>query len=437
MVEYFEKQIQFWEAFKNPEYLYLLYGGAIRGGKTYVGFGIILAMCRMFPGSRWAVVRKDLPTLRRNTLPVYEKIAPYPFVSPINRTTWEVQCRNGSQILFMPESIKQDLELNRFRGLEVNGFFLEEINELQEKTFFRCMERTGQWQVPGLKTQPPAKIIATCNPSHGWVKTRWHDPWEKGTLLAPYYYLPARADDNPYISESTKKAWKNLPENEYLRFVVGDWNYSGNPKQLILHEWIDKCLETPEENGDVRMGVDIAREGDDETVFAIMRGNTLEHIESYKHIYTDEIADKIEEKILTYPVSANNVKVDSVSVGGGVVDILRKKGLYVYQYIGGAAATKDYGILRYKNVRAQAYWGLREKIRRGEIRFKVMPEKLRADLTSITYDTTDSVIFMAKKENIKLLTGRSTDYSDALVMADYNPRLEWSISVGGELREDN
>ena len=445
-IDYFPKQVEFWNAVRSPEYMYLLYGGAIRGGKTYVGLGIIFVLCKIFPGSRWAIVRKDLPTLRRNTLPVFDKIAPRPFVGPVNKTTWESECENGSRIIFFPESIKDDPELNRFKGLEVNGFLFEEINECQNATFWKAIERAGTWEVhvngKKAKHQPPPKIMATCNPAQNWVKTLFHDPWKSGSLKPPYFYLPATAEDNPHVPEATRKSWENLPENEYRRFVLGDWDYADEPDQLVKYEWILHCQNEVEHiPGANKMGVDVARYGDDETVFALVEGNCLCGGYEYSGLSTDAVADRTKELILTKPVSAENVNVDGVGLGAGVVDLLRRWDLNVKEFIAGASPTgvdseSDIG-LRYKNLRSQVYWEFREKIRKGEVKIDWMPDKLLQELTAIKYVVEDKMIKVESKKEIKKRIGRSTDYADAVVMAFYEEQNSFDIMIDVTLEEDD
>jgi len=183
-IEFTPKQTEFARAMLSGQYRYMLFGGAIRGGKTVCILMLILALARMYRGSRWAIVRKDLPTIKRNTIPSFEKIAPEGFVGSINRTDWYVDCANGSRIIFFPESAERDPELNRWRGLEVNGFALEECNEISEAAFHKAIERAGSWQCE--HKQPAPLILATCNPTLGWVKQRWYDPWRKGTLKATW-----------------------------------------------------------------------------------------------------------------------------------------------------------------------------------------------------------------------------------------------------------
>lgn len=219
-------QIRLFKTATDGRFLYIGFGGGIRGTKTFGCLGFLLTLCRVFPGSRWAIVRQDLPTLRRNTFPSYNKLRSehFPgFAGAINGTDWTATCANGSQIIFFPESADTDPELDRWKGLEVNGFLLEEADELQEKSFHKAMERAGAWIMPAGERQPPPYIFCTFNPCANWPKHVFYDPWENGTIAAPYAFIPATQADNPFVPEQVRKAWKNLPPDEYKRFVQGDW----------------------------------------------------------------------------------------------------------------------------------------------------------------------------------------------------------------------
>ena len=76
--------------------------------------------------SRWAIVRKDLKTIKRNTLPDWNKIKPTNFIRSYNQDTQTVTFKNGSEIIFFGENYDDDKELTRWRGLSVNGFLLDE-----------------------------------------------------------------------------------------------------------------------------------------------------------------------------------------------------------------------------------------------------------------------------------------------------------------------
>lgn len=219
------------DAVLSGQYRYLALGGGIRGGKTFGVLGIALTLCRIFPGSRWAVVRKDLPTMRRNVLPSFSKLRTLSgdFCGPVRQDTWTATCTNSSVLIFFPESLDVDPDLERWKGLEVNGLVLEEASELARVSFHKAIERAGSWIVPATSErpnpeQPPPLVLLTFNPTPNWVREVFYDPWRLGTLAAPYYYRPATVADNPYLPAEYLESLKNLPEAEYRRFVLGDWD---------------------------------------------------------------------------------------------------------------------------------------------------------------------------------------------------------------------
>lgn len=222
----FPKQDEFIEAAFAPQFTFVLYGGAIRGGKTFAALGALILLCLKYPGSRWAIVRKDGMTLERNTLPAWDKIKPSNIIKSYNGTTRTVTFFNGSQILFFAENYHKDKELNRWKGLEVNGFVLEEINELQQISYNKAVERAGSWIIPGVpqQKQPPPTILATCNPTQGWVKEMVYTPWQKGKLPPHMKYIPSTIFDNPHIPEAYRNSLRTLPRYEYEVFVMGNWN---------------------------------------------------------------------------------------------------------------------------------------------------------------------------------------------------------------------
>lgn len=178
----------------------------------------------MFPGSRWCVVRKNLQVLRKTTIPSFVKICPTSFVKKYQQDIQTVTLSNNSQIIFLGENYDDDKELNAFKGLEVNGFLFEEINECQKKTFNKAIERAGSHIIPGLEKQPKPLILATCNPSNNWVKDDIYNLWKTGTLPKNWLYIPSKITDNPFIPPDYLESLKSMPRYEYEVFVEGNWD---------------------------------------------------------------------------------------------------------------------------------------------------------------------------------------------------------------------
>lgn len=216
-----DKQEYFLNKVFNPEYSFLAYGGAAGGGKTFVSIGIIIMLCRFYPKSRWCVIRKSLSEIKLNTLPSFWKICPTNFVTQWNKSEFTCLFRNGSQIIFKGENISDDPELQWMDGLEVNGFLLEQAEELSQKTFDKCKLRAGRNVI---EPMPPIKILMTLNPSQSWPREVIYKPYTEDKLLPPYCYVPAYISDNPYLPEQYVSGLKHLDSITYRRFVEGDWS---------------------------------------------------------------------------------------------------------------------------------------------------------------------------------------------------------------------
>lgn len=209
----------------SGKYRIIVYGGAIKGGKTAGALMTMQLYLKAYPGARAAVVRKTSRILEINTLPAWDKVKIPKLISFDNRS--RVEFRNASHIDFLGENIDRDPELNRWKGLDVNLFVLEEFNELAEETFDKAQERAGTWLIPGVLAadQPPPLIICTCNPAQNWVKRRFYDPWKAGELPDDVLYIPAKITDNPYYRNNTRfmENLKKLPPRIYQVFVLGNW----------------------------------------------------------------------------------------------------------------------------------------------------------------------------------------------------------------------
>lgn len=223
----------------------MLYGGAIRGAKTIWGCMEVISLCYQYPNSRWLMLRKDRVVLEATLIKTFtenfldkgwrQHVESFPQDDLI--LTWD----NKSQIIFMGENYDRDKELNRFRGLEINGAFIDEVNETREVTFDKILERAGSWfHSPGC----PTKVFMSCNPSNGWVKTRFYKKWKDSTLPPGQAYLQARIFDNPYIPAAYLESLKLLPRYQYEVFVNGDWDV-----QLKTGGEFYKCFELDQHVG--------------------------------------------------------------------------------------------------------------------------------------------------------------------------------------------
>lgn len=422
-IELTPKQTEFISAILSGKYNYIGIAGSIRFGKTFAALCAIYILCRIYPKSRWAIVRKDLPTLRRNTVPVFEKTRPNNFVDKINQSTWTAKCKNGSEILFFPESFSIDQDLDRWKGLEVNGFIFEEAHELNEKSFDKAIERAGAWIIQDGK-QPPPMILLTANPGPSWFKMKFYDKYINNTLKPPWLFIPAKITDNPHLPKSYLKSLNILketsPEN-YRRFVLGDWNAGEDPCALIKYEWINNALSSVDfVRGPKFLGVDVGHFGPDKTVWAIREGNALKSIKTASRTSIPDVVEKTSQISKYEQIEGKNIRIDGVGLGAGAVDYLRhQEKLDVYNVIsGGKPLERVDNYYTFRNLRSQIWWEFSQMLREGIISIDFEDVELFAELTSVRYEIVgDKMISIEKKSDLKKRLGRSPDKADAVIYA--------------------
>lgn len=222
-----EKQYQFFiEVMKAcaglNQYRKFGYGGAIRGGKTFVCLGTLIRLANKYEGSKWHIMRQDFPALQGTAIPSFEKIIRG---SPNwkwnrDRANYFAYNKKDSKIFFRAENLKQDPDLDFFLGLETNGVFLEQLEELSKKLWDIALSRCGSWYIDPM---PPAIMLTTLNPTQKWPKEFLHEAYMKGELPPDFYYMTALPSDNPFVTEDQWNAWKTMDERYQKQYIEGDW----------------------------------------------------------------------------------------------------------------------------------------------------------------------------------------------------------------------
>lgn len=321
----------------------VLYGGSIRGGKSYWGCLTIFTLCFKYPNSRWLMLRESLPTLKRTLLVTFNELVNKGFgqyVKEFNQQTQTLTWSNGSQIIFMSESFDTDKDLNRFRGLEINGAFIDEANEIQEITFNKIIERAGTWfHSPGC----PIKILMSANPCQNWLKERFYDKWVDGSLPHNTAYIPATIFDNPHIPAEYLESLKLLPEYEYDVFVNGNWDRIRNVDSPFAwafnyEKHVKECLYDPNKTIYISMDFNISPFA---VIFAhIYRDNGIERVDIFDEmsiengsipIMAQRLKDKFGSKLfnsqITGDFNGNNRQITSIDNASLYEQLLRLLGL--------------------------------------------------------------------------------------------------------------
>lgn len=162
-------------------------------------------------------------------------------------------------------------------------------------------------------------------------------------------------------------------------------------------------------------GLDVARFGDDRTALAIRRHRRLESIESWRGLDTMQTAGRV--KALYDDCALDDrptaILIDSIGVGGGVVDRLLEQGLPVRGInVAEAPAVKA----KFHRLRDEMYWKGREWFE--GLNVQCADAAVGAELGDVMYGYTSSgQIKVESKDDIKERLGRSPDVGEAFLLS--------------------
>ncbi len=206
--------------------------------------------------------------------------------------------------------------------------------------------------------------------------------------------------------------------------VLGNFP-SADPNGLILLTWVEQArLREPiPSTADIEAGVDVAEGGENETVACIRRGP---HVIAEKGWSERDPRGPVAELLKRYGV--RKVKVDKIGVGAYFETHLRDLGFEVMGVnVGEAARDRE----RFANLKAELYWGLRERFERGEIS-GTFNERTISQLTAIRYELTPKgQIAIEAKEKMARRGVKSPDWAEALMLAfaPIQRKAEWAPIV--------
>ncbi|MDI3211774.1 PBSX family phage terminase large subunit [Arthrobacter sp. AL12] len=165
--------------------------------------------------------------------------------------------------------------------------------------------------------------------------------------------------------------------------------------------------------GAIEVGVDVARMGDDRTVFKMRKGLNDIATKSYTKLRTTEVSDKL-ELFVDYDKSVL-IKVDDTGVGGGVTDEMMRRGYRVMPINFGAKASDPD---KYPNLISEAWFYLASVIDTIHIE---MNDDLLMELSTRQWKMdSKGRRGVEGKADYKKRGYRSPDNADALIMCFYN-----------------
>ncbi len=410
-----------WEAFKLLEasaVTEVLYGGAAGGGKSHLGIFWQIQRRLKYAGTRGFIGRAALTNLTKYTVPavheMFEKMGlKLNYHYSYNGQHHQFNFFNGSRIdLIDLFAYPADPNFNNFGSSEFTDGFIEEAAEVTSKAAAIIKSRI-RYKLNEHDLQP--KILLTCNPDTGWLKSDFYLPFINGTLPAHRAFVPASASDNKSLPQSYIEALQQLPEMDRKRLLYGDWDYDQSNDAMFQYNDIQNAFDKTSGTGHYYITADIARLGKDRTVIGVWHGLTLVKVVELKQKRVNEVCDEIRKLQQEFGIATSRILADEDGIGGGVVDVLRCTGFHN----GGAA--KDSA--RYLNKKNECYFTLATYFEQAKIGIASGDkETIQKELQAIRREKPegDSKLSVISKDKQKsILGGNSPDYADMLMMRMY------------------
>jgi hypothetical protein len=357
------------------------------------------------PDNNGVIVRKNFTDLRDSTVSDFER-----YTGLKLNTDKDVILPNKSKIMF-----RHGTELDLLKNVNLGWFMLEQAEEFESEEQFEFLR--GRLRRSNIPFHTGFIIANTLG--HNWI---WK-MWKNNPASEDYELVEATSFDNKDIlPPATIKDWERMKEespHHYARYVMNSWEDLEEEDNLIPYEFINNSKNLgfmPMSDGGIVVGVDIARFGDDETVFTAIQKCSPTHWkqifqEHYNHRDLMQTAGRAKD--LKEQYNAEYLVIDDDGLGGGVADRLTEQDIPVVRFKASEKAVRD----GFWNKRIEQFWKVRELLRQGYLEL-YNDDELHQQLSSLKYKfKSNGLKILESKDEAKKRGIKSPDRADALMMA--------------------
>jgi hypothetical protein len=442
----------------------LFYGGAAGGGKTDLMLGLALTTHR-----RALFLRREATQLKA----VIERLKRIvvgrgQWRSSGHGGTMRLNSGGGERLLELSGCEHED-DREKYQGQDHDLKLFDELPHFS-RSQYRFIIGWNRTDVPGQRCRVVAGGNPPTTPEARWVVEEWApwldpehpDPARPGELrwylvdqdnriqwfkesvtvevdghaiaARSRTFIPAKLADNPvYMRTNYMSVLNSMPEPLRSQMLFGDFSagLDDDAWQVIPSRWVraaqarwTPAVPRDAEGHDIPLsavGADVAHGGADQSVIAKLHGNWLAPLEKYRGAETDDgfKAAALILKALTHHRAI--ARIDAIGYGSAAADVLKRQapGRIAPINVAESTSRRDRtGVFGFSNLRAYAYWHLRELLDPvyGEpIALPPDPE-LVADLCAARWENVPAGIKVERKDEIVKRLGRSPDCADAVVL---------------------
>lgn len=180
-------------------------------------------------------------------------------------------------------------------------------------------------------------------------------------------------------------------------------------------------------SGGLRVGIDVARFGDDNSVVTFRKGRVLLAQIVLSKLDIASVAGRARQEILAYGEDIEQIAVDTIGVGAGVADMLRgwfpdtiSKDGKKRQIVVDVNAAERMSNGQDYNLRAFMWREMREWLKSASI---PNDQELRTDLTALRYGFRGGELLLESKDDAKKRGVKSPDRGDSLALTFAKPTI--------------
>lgn len=240
-------------------------------------------------------------------------------------------------------------------------------------------------------------------------------------------FIPSRVTDNPHlIGTGYMATLQALPEPLRSQMLYGDFKagMEDDPWQVIPTAWVDAAMArwirpvrlAPMDS----LGVDVARGGRDKTAMIARHGQFYDTIREFPGSETPDGPG-----VAGFAVAAARdgcpIHIDVIGVGASPYDFLNQAGQHVIgvNVAESSNATDKSGRLRFRNLRSQLWWQMREALDPANNTGVMLPpdKVLAAELCAPNWELVGATVQVESREDIVKRLGRSPDRATAVILA--------------------
>jgi phage terminase large subunit len=223
------------------------------------------------------------------------------------------------------------------------------------------------------------------------------------------------------------KTWYQTQLDKLDAVVVAqeiDRDYSAS----VTNAWIPGTLVTSAQSrgpadvhaiGPVMVGVDPARFGDDKTVITFRQGRVTFPQVVFGKADVVDVAGRVKDAVRTWREPVAQIAVDTIGIGSGVADILRRDFGAIVVDVNSALRLDDG---QNYNLRARMWRDMKEWVKAGAS-LPTDPD-LTVDLTALQYSYRGGLLLMESKDDAKKRGMKSPDRADSIALTFAVPPKE-------------